>query len=979
MKQLVRIGTVLFAATYSFGSLAVASNETTNVAGSSEVVELQQGVNGYVGAQSVILNGGRHQTVDPSTHYHRWTGTGRRYNIEYFNLDGLETKGEVVSASLTFYRAGGWVYTESDIALRRILDPDNLGSGYPTGWHVAEGFRAGANLESRDDSGAEDVKWQSSDPSSPDDLNADYFQGVLNPLVQSAIYHPKQSDPNGFAYDLDVTADIQCMIQGSCVNQGWALYHTNDSANIQYVTATSAHADASLRPKLTIQFAPDELEPLVLSSLPNGGGVALQNNKISLSLKTDEVSECRYGNSRAEIFDQMPFAFDSTNAVDHSAYYGSADLEGSQQQLYARCRDASGNTTITPHVFYFEVLAEASGSTDSGSTDSGSDAIGGGDTDSGNTDAGSGTDSGNSDSGDTGSNNDTAGSGDGSDTGTGSDSSGQAGTSPVEPQTYFVRTDGGTLDQCDGRSNSAYTGTGSNCAVNHLFELLPPEKEPLINGGDTVIVADGEYRMGYTEGVYDSSTSKCSSHWPYSCVMPSIPSGPSPEQPTRILGEGWQNGCATKPKLVGVERARQIFNLSGSNNVELQCMELTDGAECTTFYLHGYSNSSNANHQEYLDTPYRCNRDSYPYGDWASKGIHSYKSDNVLVKNLNVHGFTSRGVMAGGISNWTLEDVDIIANGLAGFDSDVDSVTDDSNSGDIVFRRSRINWNGCVEKLDGSIGGCWGQSAGGYGDGLGANTTSGNWLFEQVEFMYNTSDGLDLLYGNDSATITIRQSRFEGNAGNQLKVAGKRAEITNSIVISNCAFFEDKAFDDGVTPCRAGGNSLSLNFTHPDSSIAVLNSYITGNGDGLLGFGARGMDKLTAGNHLVLANNIFEGDWEYHSPGDKTFYIYSIDDPDKAVNYTLRNNQIGGEIKFSSGFPGCPEGVGDFCVDPIFEGSNASSDRRNVKPAVSNPGVDAGIDAGTLLQEFSIPSVDFEGSLRPKGGAVDVGPYELSL
>jgi hypothetical protein len=96
----------------------------------------------------VLLNYGRNQTTQYDTHYQRWTGRNRNYNIEHFTLDDASLSGDITRATLTFYRVGGWVYHESDINVRQILNPDNLGRGYLTGWKQAEGFRAGANLES---------------------------------------------------------------------------------------------------------------------------------------------------------------------------------------------------------------------------------------------------------------------------------------------------------------------------------------------------------------------------------------------------------------------------------------------------------------------------------------------------------------------------------------------------------------------------------------------------------------------------------------------------------------------------------------------------------------------------------------------------------------------------------------------------------------------------------------------------------------
>ena len=73
----------------------------------------------------------------------------------------------------------------------------------------------------------------------------------------------------------------------------------------------------------------------------------------------------------------------------------------------------------------------------------------------------------------------------------------------------------------------------------------------------------------------------------------------------------------------------------------------------------------------------------------------------------------------------------IAANGWVGFDGDLGSnVKDSANNGTLLFRRVVIAWNGCGETYPGKKPqGCWGQEAGGYGDGLGTASTGGDWIF----------------------------------------------------------------------------------------------------------------------------------------------------------------------------------------------------------------------------------------------------------
>ena len=135
--------------------------------------------------------------------------------------------------------------------------------------------------------------------------------------------------------------------------------------------------------------------------------------------------------------------------------------------------------------------------------------------------------------------------------------------------------------------------------------------------------------------------------------------------------------------------------------------------------------------------------------------------------DLNIHGLSSCGVHAWALQDWTMENVRIAGNGWVGWDGDGGGEEgESSNTGDIVFKNVVGEWNGCAESWSGeSFSNCWGQTAGGYGDGLGTAATAGDWTFEDCVFRYITSDGLDLLYHRLGGEIAVRRSRFYSNAG----------------------------------------------------------------------------------------------------------------------------------------------------------------------------------------------------------------------
>ncbi|NCC52523.1 MAG: right-handed parallel beta-helix repeat-containing protein, partial [Spartobacteria bacterium] len=511
--------------------------------------------------------------------------------------------------------------------------------------------------------------------------------------------------------------------------------------------------------------------------------------------------------------------------------------------------------------------------------------------------------------------------------------------------TWYVRVDGGTPDQCTGQVDAPYPGSGSNqpCAWDHPFRALPPGGMPRIAGGDTLIIGPGSYRMGHGAPGADA----CSSAYPWDCHMPPVPSGPGPTTPTRILGAGWNDGCANKPELWGAERAYTILNLSGATNVEIGCLELSDHLGCAEFHSGSIP----------------CPREEFPYGDWCPRGLYAEDSANVYLHDLDIHGMAYAGIHAGRLTDWRVENVRLAGNGWVGWDGDI--LGDDGNTGMMFFTNVVVEWNGCGETYpDGQPTGCWAQTAGGYGDGLGTGETGGNWVFENCEFLHNTSDGLDLLYvRRTGSSIRIRNTMAEGNAGNQIKTAGPTT-IENCIAVGNCGFFENQPFTHSVDPCRALGNTLSLDLQTGDQ-VTVANSTITGEGDCLLlaVFGGTTPDGT---ERVVLRNNIFLGHTDYHQPFENTCLTYSQDfagDPFD-MDYSIIENVKGNP---------CPVGTNDICGSPLLAGMTLGA--FDAMPLSNSPAIDAGVVLANI-------GVDYAGVQRPLDGrhdgtnVWDIGAYE---
>ena len=512
-------------------------------------------------------------------------------------------------------------------------------------------------------------------------------------------------------------------------------------------------------------------------------------------------------------------------------------------------------------------------------------------------------------------------------------------------RTFYIRQDGGSQGQCTGLVDTAYPGSGQNqpCAWDHPFRALPPDMAPRIQGGDTLIIGAGSYMMGYGAPGAD----ECSSDWTYDCHMPPIPSGPDPAHPTRILGSGWDSGCAASPELWGTERATVIMNLSESSNVEISCLEITDHSSCVEDHLHGVGGSS-----------LTCVRDSFPHGPWAATGLYAEDSTNVTLRHLDIHGLATHGIMAGRLQDWTVEDVRIAASGWVGWEGDVDGF--DSNAGTMRFRRWTVEWNGCAETYPGEQPtGCWSQTAGGYGDGVGTGSTGGDWIIEDSRFLHNTSDGLDLLYHDLGGQVTLDRVHAEGNAGNPVKVTGQ-ATIVNSVLVGNCAYFQGKPFTHQVDHCRALGNTLEL-FFQPGKQITLVNNTLFGNGDVLVDVGVRtgscdGTEKLTAINNIFLAGK------DHNQPSETAALFFKQGcasltfDADYGVIHNVKDQ--------------CKYGPHDLCKDPRL--GPLAGDAYGMSPRAGSPAIDSGKGVGG-----AVPAVDLLGRRRPRGAGVDRGALEV--
>ena len=362
--------------------------------------------------------------------------------------------------------------------------------------------------------------------------------------------------------------------------------------------------------------------------------------------------------------------------------------------------------------------------------------------------------------------------------------------------TWYIRPDGGTrysanqtLGQCDGQADVAYSGTGTNqhCAFNDVRYLWTdgswsndasvafPAWGWIGNGGDTYLIRGGPWRVGQSgpnPGDYFGLAGD-----PYGAGAPPPPSGTA-TQHTRILGENYSS-CSSQSSMTqmfGGYGVFQVLALNGAKYVDVQCIELTRHSQCVIFGVPA--------------VPSTC-QSGWPVDDYAKNGITTDASTHdILLQDMWIHGFTSRGIIGPIGGTVTATRVDIAYNGGAGWDFD-DGTATPSVNGLLNATNLIVEWNGCNQAYPGTGAiSCYSQSTGGYGDGIG--TPAGTCISTNVTqsiFRYNTQDGYDWLH-NDTGTCpsSVTNSASYGNNGSQFKwgAANNPMVFTNNLAVANC-------------------------------------------------------------------------------------------------------------------------------------------------------------------------------------------------
>lgn len=586
--------------------------------------------------------------------------------------------------------------------------------------------------------------------------------------------------------------------------------------------------------------------------------------------------------------------------------------------------------------------------------------------------------------------------------------------------TFIIRNDGGSAAQCDGTHDAAQSGAvdsgdaGSlpDCAWRSLATALP-RTGALISGGDTVIIdnvdrnvgsGQAKYQIGYsgTDIVHDGD---CYPEAAYACTMAAIPPG-IPGNETKIYGKGYAT-CSSmtvnqKAQLWGEQRISTI--LTGSNYVDIECLDITDHRSC----IQAGPNEDGI----------QCNRDCTGGACvGADTGLDLSNATGVILKDDDIHGLY-RGMMVYRAGDINMIRTNIVANSFVGIDSD--AAGDDSLVGTVTLDNSKVIFSGCGEQSPLTTTNfvtttdkhhCYSQDQGGFGDGIGlGDGNPGNWIFKNgSEISWNVSDGVDLLHGNGTGEIDFLQSKAEGNAGQAFKSSVALTNIENSKLIGNCGFFKGRSFTatknvsadtTEFNNCRANGDTVAFYVFGPGKEIHIKNSTVLSNGN--VAFLSKGVscdatDKYTIDNSIVLGGREFGDDHGFNNAGgnDTTdLYYAGGSDGDGTGSCGSLAVDIKHSIVFGTKSIGsdtdCFGGTGNQCnVDPLFSGTIKQGPASGDGVATDyyqglDYGNQLGLQSGSTARNNADETVNCDGDCSidfnsfDRGASWDIGALEFN-
>lgn len=427
-----------------------------------------------------------------------------------------------------------------------------------------------------------------------------------------------------------------------------------------------------------------------------------------------------------------------------------------------------------------------------------------------------------------------------------------------------------TVAGTSGTSHPTWTGTGTsvidntvtwsvgsayptdqNCALGNLRYLWTDMAtyEQIFwaapfQGGDTVIVRQNPngYVIGDDSQPIFGGPSNCYGAGS-ECYMPTIPSG-SPTHHTKILGENYANCTSDSAKtlLIGQWGVFIFFNTRDTQNVDIQCFEMTDRATCggNTNFLNNCGAVANSS--------------SGAYGIWESA-----LTANANYTDLYMHGLSQEGIHGPTGLNVVGTNIHIKGMGTGGINMDDNpwAIGNISVAGGLTLTGSTTEFVGCVEiypvVLNFPYIECRDQTTGNYADGFGTASATGAWIFDHDLWRYNFQDGLDLLHSGLNL-LKITNSTSYGNDGQQWKIgSGKQVTFQSNLTLHNCQRVGTLFGDEPNTAIVPNATNA---VTHSPTSLVVTYT----NGLVVSGVGVT-VATPTTGGSVTLAPNTTSYTW----------------------------------------------------------------------------------------------------------------------
>lgn len=399
---------------------------------------------------------------------------------------------------------------------------------------------------------------------------------------------------------------------------------------------------------------------------------------------------------------------------------------------------------------------------------------------------------------------------------------------PSQAATWFIRTDGGTryssnvtTGQCNGKSDSAYPGTGvnQNCAFND-FRYMWDDDSGLVgqgawvsSAGDTIVIRGCHASANQTNPAnptcrigWDQPTGACSGGvgtncfcyavGSYTCYNPTVPSN------TTILGACayLTNTCnpvvgypytSNLTQLFGGFSLSSTFNLTGSSGVTIQGIELTTHNKHWTGSTWSGNCTIGTGSPAY---PVGC-ANNQPLDDYAQNGfLTNATTTNLTMIDVYVHGFDSAGFFGPIGAGMIYTRVQSDFNAFAGLNFDDGGDDPDGTGATIAASYFTTEGNGCYEQFpivntSWPARACYDPSSSGFGDAWsGQDTTLASFSCDHCVSIYNTKDAF-IGPHTQIVNLSITNSVSIGNMGAAWKWGGApnaTVLFQNNLTVTNC-------------------------------------------------------------------------------------------------------------------------------------------------------------------------------------------------